>query len=104
MTTEQEKNSLRLYELADEALVERSRWAGSIVRRELLWVHVQLEYAADEALNECEDWGDAWAEAGVLTINRYKAARILIDNITGAHDETPSRTRPHLERVGRARP
>jgi hypothetical protein len=79
------KASRRLYELADEARTEREHWKSDGHRAELAHISDQLEHAARLALSSSEAWCDAWCEAGVLTIRKYKAQRLLIENTWASH-------------------
>lgn len=80
-TAEQRKASRRLLELAQEALDERQHWTNVTIRSELLWIHRQLTSAAHMALASSETYGDAWAEAGTLTIRKYIGLRKMIEHV-----------------------
>jgi hypothetical protein len=80
ITTINVKASQRLYELADEARTEREHWRSAGHRAELAHITDQLESAARLALTSSEAWCDAWAEAGALTIRKYTAQRLVLEN------------------------
>lgn len=82
-SADQIKAARRILQLADEALEERDHWKNPAHRQELQWTAMQLEGAAILALTHSDIWGDAWAEAGFMVINSYKAQRKLIENISG---------------------
>lgn len=82
ITAEQVKTSRRLADLADETMQERQRWVNVTIRSELLWISRQLAEASRIALGSSEIYGDAWCEAGTLTLRKYVGARKLIETVT----------------------
>lgn len=82
ITADQLTGSRRLYQLAEEARIERHQWRDRHIREELAWVAAQLSEAARLSLTADENWADAWAEAGVITIRKYAGMRRLIDHVT----------------------
>ena len=81
ITADQIKNARRLNDLADEARHELHLWTDSTVRSELMHIARQLDEAGRRAITSSDIYGDAWCEAGTLTLRKYIGARKMIEHL-----------------------
>lgn len=82
LLTEQIENANRLNQISEQVLEERGRWANMKIRAELLHVAEQLQAAARIALHSSDTWGQAWSEAGLLTLSKYVVLRKMIEHVS----------------------
>lgn len=81
ITADQVTDARRLFDLADEAETEARHWKNNTIRLELQRIRIQLEHAARIALTRTDAFAEAWAEAAVLTLNRFRASRRILTAI-----------------------
>lgn len=71
--TDQIRDAVELYALADNMRAEADLWHDKHLRRALQRAAAQVDHAGREALHQPHIYAEAWLDAG----NRYLAAHVL---------------------------